>query len=345
MQVLLLWLALLQSIPVWIQDGNLYAPDLIYEDVASALLSPTGERVAVQQNDGTLVILNLTDDTAPYTIEVGLAGNLRWQDDDILYFNTFTVDETSNLLTPNWDIWRVDAATQSVEQIRLANEGGAVFPADNNRLAWVDPGEYGASDAVVTLENGQTYAYPAVSSGSHLDWIPALAWVGEAVRFPVPDPDLVYAITDLPETQLINLNVDGSADVLTTIQVDYPARVIWSPDGRYAAYTSQGVLTVWDSQTDSTQAVVEATRSTLQLIDWRDALVYYLSDADRLVFWQPDLGLVYETNNVEDLASALPGWLLVRSSANSRELVYLEAGNETIVMSEMQPMRLVQGIE
>lgn len=346
--------ALAQQMPAaaWIVDGSLWVNGLqvTESNACCALFSPSRTHLAYLETTDTQQNLIILDTANPQQPLLTLSadsfaphsrlGHLAWQNDSLLWLNTFEWQPSEGLFAPlaRWDLWQVDISSGSLTAFKQAGEGGAAVPSpDGTKVAVIHPGSYMTQFASIRIfdVNGEQlafYEYPAVSGGSEQAWLPTLRWVGEGVRFAVPDADLIYSTDTLPPTLLMELSPAG-VKALGEIQVDFPAAVVWSPDGNQAAYTRrkapdalETTSLVWNISSGQ-ETEIFAAQAFVSLVAWEDALIFYLPESGELVFWSGELQVI---ENVLDFVS-LGGntGLLIQGDYEQAQILYLDNGTLT----------------
>jgi hypothetical protein len=254
----------------WIQAGQVWLAwseaevdpiALPAEGVSFALFSPQGTRLAYLENGTRLFILELADPVGSAQAissdlwpAESLLGYLAWQGEDRLWFNSLQNPSNpnnagDNLLQTDWALWVWNAADGGVTPGSNQGRGGVAYPSpDGAWVAWVYPGVYGEIPTTITFYSAlgdQTgeYQFPAVSSASHLAWLPEIAWAGDYIRLAVPDPDLVYTFQrPYPPTRLLEVQTDGTARELGQLEMAFPLTLAWSGDGAQLAYMTPNML-------------------------------------------------------------------------------------------------------
>lgn len=333
----------------WMIDGSLWVSGQQIADANTccALFSPSRSHLAYLETTDTqqtLIVLDVASPQQPLLTLPAEAvapgsrlGYLAWQNDTLLWLNTF---EWTGEYAPlaRWDLWQVDVTTGNLTAFKQSGEGGVAVPSpDGTKFALAHPGTYAAEFASIKIFDVSGaelayYEYPAISSGSELAWLPVLQWVDESVRFAVPDANLVYSTESLPPTMLMELAPAG-VRALGEIRADFPANVLWSPDGTQAAYTRRKAADALETTSfvwniiEQAETEIFSAQAFVSLISWDAALVFYLPESGELVFWAGQLQ-VYE--NVRDFVSLGDGtsWL-VQGDYEHAQILYLDNGQLT----------------
>jgi hypothetical protein len=334
---------------LWLASRGLEPLQLAEAGACCAVFSPGGTRLAyvsTNTNGQSLVLLDTANPTHPLqTISSdsfpagSLLGFLSWQGEDLLWLNTFTQPDRPDvkLLESNWGLWVIRVDTGRVTTISDQGRGGVAFPSpDGQVIAWVYPGRYQEIPAVISLYNSAgdqlgTYEFPAVSSGTHLPWLPHITWVEDTLWFALPDPDILYAFDSAtPVSQLIELRLDGTTTVLGEAQIVYPAKVVWSPDGRQVAYitpaesASQNVV-IKALESGEGTVIREQIPLGSEVLLWGDWLVVSLL-GEGIILWSPDRE--YSVPDVFGVATTQTNGLVL---AKRDQLVYWQDGDETLI--------------
>ncbi len=251
----------------WAQQGDLwaYSPDdssprrVASGGVVRPYLAPDGQTIAftrgpegipqtlwaVDFNGGRERELVGTDDLLN---NEGI-GQVGWWDENALYFNTFQIDSAHYSLQPRHNLYRVHAGTGELALIRAPNEGGAFsFDPQHRYIILIYPGTYNVRDGRISMIDPLVLEPPrnllffkGVATGAETLFYPEIYWEasGEAVRFAIPNPDLLYASGDnIPTTALwrVPLDAPSNREVIGTLQVDFFGLPSWSPDGAHLVY-------------------------------------------------------------------------------------------------------------
>lgn len=335
----------------WIVEGRLWleGQQTTTPNACCALFSPQRTKLAYLETTETSQILHILEVSTQQPLLTLSAetfasnsrlGYLAWQNEDLLWLNTFEWTTSEGIYAPlaRWDLWQVETATGSTTQVRQAGEGGIAIPSpDGTKFAVLNPGVYAAQFASVKLYDLSGtqlafYEYPAVSSASEQAWFPNIHWRGDAVRFAVPDADLVYNTdpSTLPPTILLELS-PTQITVLGEIQVDFPADILWSPDGIQAAYTRRSSVEsletsvfTWVGDTKIETEIFKSP-SFVSLLSWDDSLTFYLPESTELVFASGET-----IENVLDFVSLGDGTgFLVQGDFENTRISYLSNGELT----------------
>jgi hypothetical protein len=235
----------------WVQGGDLMlwesseAHTLTSSGVVQPIIAPGGERIAFTRGMSgqpeTLWIID-TDGSEERQIDAPpLIGHVEWLDGDTLYFNTLTPDPLGPI--PREDLYRVDVNTSEVTAITPG--GDFTVSDDSSALILVTAGIYGeepgriyAVDATDTDDPALLLEFPAVATGAHYRFYPAVQREnGAAVRVAIPHPDSVYdADGSGPPVALWQLGTDGESEQIGSVPASYFGLPVWSPDGGLLAY-------------------------------------------------------------------------------------------------------------
>jgi dipeptidyl aminopeptidase/acylaminoacyl peptidase len=217
----------------------------------SPLISPRGVWVIFRREDA-LWIANLTGSNPapralvkPEVLNVDKSQavlNAAWLDDNTIIFNTFRFSPKSMVKQqPANDLWRVDVTSGKVSPLLPNGQGGAfTISPDGKHIAVIHPGDFAAqTPGTISLidSEGQNRVklleYPFVNTGASIDFYPQPQWIdSNRLVVAIPDPNLVYATTDLPPTALWELEISGKATRLGEIRADFFGLPTFSPDGQ-----------------------------------------------------------------------------------------------------------------
>jgi hypothetical protein len=253
-------------------------------------LSPDGATVAFvrgQSQAETLWLVN--SDGSGETELVGSGdlppdtyiGQVEWGSADTLYFNTVRQDALG-LIAQN-DLYRV-GVDGTVTQLLPPGEGGAfTLNPSRTRLALVLPGAYGQTEGrlrVLEAASSQTVdllTFPAVASGSHEPFYPAVQWVDDDLLLrAIPAPDLLYEeLSAAPSpVALWRLNaVTGEGVQMGEIQASLFGLPRWSDDGAWMTWLQRrgdGGFRVMVAEGDgqNATAVIESGDQALRAPQW-----------------------------------------------------------------------------
>jgi hypothetical protein len=241
---------------VWQQDDALHLREpggaarvITREGIVQMFPSPTGERVAFTRWEspelaswGLWVVE--ADGRGERRIDAPpLVAEIRWLDDDTLYFNTIEAGNLRHELgfTPRNDLYRVDLPDDTVTALEPG--GSFSFSPDGSRLAVIRPGIYDeepgqiyALDPTGAEEPRELLDFSAVSSGSHVPFYPRLHWQDEVTLLvAIPEAGAVYAL-DAPPVALWQLHIDGSRAPIGDVPASYFGLPRWSSDGAALFY-------------------------------------------------------------------------------------------------------------
>lgn len=244
-------IAWIQAGELWLAGENIEPFPLAAQNVTFALFSPDGTHLAYLQDQTRLSIIDLSDPlTVAQTLDPSqfpsntVLGYLAWQGEETLWFNTLQNPASPNdaggsLLQTNWELWQFNASTGTIADFEA---DGVAYPSpDGMWVAVVQPGVYEETAGIIQFYNNVSeltgeYEFPAVSSASHLAWLPEIQWVGDAIRLVLPDPDLVYATAPYPPSQVLEISTSGTATAFGDIHIAFPLALAWSADGLQLAY-------------------------------------------------------------------------------------------------------------
>lgn len=337
---------------LWLAGAGIAPFQVVETGACCAVFSPAGSRLAylaAENNGQKLMIIDLSQPTVAQAIDAlppnALLGYLRWQDENRLWLNTFYQNPNANLLETDWSLWQVDAASG---RVMPNTDKGVAFPApDGRRFAIVNPSVYGADPATLTifssngLRLGKPYEYPAISSASHLAWLPNLHWGAEdTIHFALPAPDLVYAFEQIPSTKLIAFQPSDGASVIGEIITPYPADVLWSPDGEQVAFLSppdaagsQRVIVHTIATGEEQILMTDAPLGSL-LLEWNTWLLVNANGS--LHLWSPSQGSQTFTE-VWGVTHSTDGGLALLMGLPQGKIVHLEDGTQTTIADNLNP--------
>ncbi len=276
----------------WVQQGDLwvYGPDdsnprrVASGGVVRPYLAPDGQTIAFTRGpEGTPQTLWAVDFTGGRERELAGTddllddegiGQVGWWDENALYFNTFQVDNTHYVPHPRHNLYRVHAVTGELALIRAPAEGGNFsFDPQREHIILVYPGTYNVRDGRISMIDPLVLEPPrnllffeGVATGAETLFYPEIYWEasGEAVRFAIPDPDLLYASGDnIPTTALwrVPLDAPSNREVIGSLQADFFGLPVWSPDGAHLVYlkrtaTSPNRLELYLAEGDGSNAIL-----------------------------------------------------------------------------------------
>lgn len=260
---------------------------------------------------------------------------LRWDGLNHIWLNSVAKPSRPDamILADELALWRLDLQGGSAE---LVHENAIAYPAPDGRYAILQPGVYEDESQPARLSlydaNGLQiggFDYPAVSSGSHLSWLPEIGWTDEGLLIAIPPPDLVYT-GPVKSVGFFSYNPqDGLQLLAESIFLPFPAQVLWSPDGAYAVYHDPrhglSILTVANAEWHLTETLGEG--SALLAFDSEYIIQSdSLDDRSRVILWSPENTGSYRLEDV---------WGIARSGAD--EYAILLAGGQQIDI--WQPQR------
>jgi hypothetical protein len=239
-------------IVAWQQDDELRlrTPDgtarvIAREGIVQMFPSPAGERVAFTRWESSepaswaLWVVG-ADGSGEQRIDAPpLVAEIRWLDDETLYFNTIEPGDLHHQLgaIPRNDLYRVDVTNQTVTPVEPG--GTFSFSPHGSQLAVVNPGIYAEAPGRITIldptgaeEPLELLEFPAVSSGTHAPFYPRLHWQDEAALLvAIPEAGAVYAL-DAPPVTLWRLHIDaGDREIIGEVPASYFGLPRWSSDG------------------------------------------------------------------------------------------------------------------
>ncbi|MDX1990893.1 MAG: hypothetical protein SF029_00795 [bacterium] len=292
------------------QEGDAAPRRLASGTVLRPHLSPDGTFVAFVRGEAQAASLWLVNGDGSGETELVGAGDLptdtylgqvEWGGADTLYFNTVRQDALG-LVAQN-DLYRVDLSA-TVIQLLPPGEGGAfTLNPSGNRLALVLPGAYRQTEGrirvfeVASGEMVDLLTFPAVASGSHEPFYPAVQWVDENLLLTaVPPPDLLYEeLSAAPSpVALWRLNaVTGERVQMGEVQASLFGLPRWSDDGAWMTWLQRnrdrsgdggfrGMVAEGDGQ--NATAVIEHGDETLRAAQWIPGQNRYLLVNDG-AFW------------------------------------------------------------
>lgn len=166
----------------------------------------------------------------------------QWQPgSSVLFFNT-RFQPRDGIQGPgeyhNDDLWTVDAETGAISQVRPRGSLGRFFVSpDGRRIAISNP----QSIALVNVDGSDfrlLLEFPFINTASEYAYRPELQWSADGSAFfaSVPSPDPAA-----PDAHAVfyRFGVDGSVQALAQVPGNFvwnPSPVLFSPDGRRAAY-------------------------------------------------------------------------------------------------------------
>jgi WD40 repeat protein len=315
-----LWLAGIEAEPMLVATNATHYP----------LFSPAGTHLAYLSEEGArdrLFILNVA--VPEEVIEVtGLPSEsgltyLQWQDENSLWLNTY---QKANLpeaafSSTDWDLWHISLDPLTVEPV--IDQRGAAFPSpDGTKTAILYPGRYGEIPGSISILDSErnllgSMEFPAISSGTYLDYLPPLVWHEDGLRVALPNPDLIYNSSEPLPTRLIEFNpTDGQIELgEVTFQALY-WHFVWSPDGTQIAYLDpqQDNTVIIRDLSSGEQTSLDSLGSSGRLYHWQKYLIYANLELNRA--WQPD-GTTLESRQGElfGLAYTRNGKLLIQTAA------------------------------
>jgi len=274
----------------WVAEDDLYVwqgepAQIVADDVLQAFIAPDAAHIAFTRADGESPVslwivkpdgsdlrqlvnsnaLAPTEGILPYINQVA------WLNAHTLIFNT-AVD-----LSPSNDLWLLDINSGEIRLLLPPEEGGAfTLSPDAQWIAVVYHGNYGIRDGRIRLitPDGSRQIdllnFPGVSTGSEYRFYPQIFWEVDstALRFALPDPDLIYDESAAPPTVLWRLTIDGSAEQIGAVQASFFGLPTWSFDGRYLTYmqrvgsASDNLFNLILAEGDGTNAITYASGAT-----------------------------------------------------------------------------------
>ncbi|MFP4321070.1 MAG: TolB family protein [Anaerolineales bacterium] len=357
----------------WAADGELWImrpeaePQRLAEGgLCCAVFSPDGEQIAfvietennlalgwVSHGGGNMRRIPLPADWPPGA----LPGPIHWQGGQAIWVNAFfpADDAQRGVMTTNFDLWRY--AFEAEQWTRLARNGQPFSAPDGERVAIVDPGEYNTRPGGISIwQAGEIsedrYTFEAVSSGSHLPWMPMLSWhdTNLQIRLAIPPRDLLY--NNDPSnpallTEVIAWQAGAPPERLATIDIAYPARVVWAQDGQTAAYLRQDSNTTFGLVVHplggEPQTIREGLAPGAQILGWDAEVLAVLLPERRLLRWHVAEGFLPPIDAVWNAVYTPYAGLAVQIVDGYQ--VRLSDSGETLTLPPSQDIpRLVPGI-
>jgi hypothetical protein len=309
----------------WQQDDELHlrTPDgsaqvIAREGIIQMFPSPAGERVAFTRWESpepaswALWVVGADGSREQRIDAPPLVAEIRWLDDDTLYFNTIEPGDLHHQLgpTPRNDLYRVDLPNGTMTPV--APGGTFSYSPDGSRLAVVRPGVYDEEPGRITIldpagrdEPHELLDFPAVSSGTHAPFYPRLHWGDEATLLvAIPKAGAVYAL-DAPPVTLWRLHIDdGNREIIGEVPASYFGLPRWSNDGAALFYFRRE-------------------------IDDPNILALYLADGDG-------------ANAVRYFESGLDAFVLPAWIPGSQRFVYVNDGAFWLGAPGIEPLRWIE---
>lgn len=253
------------------------SPDRDYMAYVSAQVNAaSGERMGaelhiVELASGERVLtFSSADLPAPLSQEYRFLdfGQPIWISDSAVIFNTLGLIEGPPGVENFYDIQRLSLDGTLTTLVEAGRAGQITLSPNREIMAVTRPGSYEnpndpAQIQLLDVETGamvgDAFEYPSVSTGSELEWHPALRWKADSstVAFAIPAPDLVYQF-DIPEPSRACQWVVGVEPVCQSISVVYPAAVVWNDDLSRVAYVQMQDSGVWQLRYGEADSAGEA---------------------------------------------------------------------------------------
>lgn len=242
----------------WVAEDDLYvwqdvSTPIVVDGVLQPFIAPDAAHIAFTRAEDappiSLWIINIdgsglrqligSNALAPTEGILPYINQVAWLNAHTLIFNT-AVD-----LAPTNDLWLLDINSGEMRLLLPPREGGAfTLSPDGRWIAVVYHGTYGIQDGRIRLitPDGSRQLdllnFSGVSTGSEYRFYPQIFWEVDstALRFALPDPDLIYNESAAPPTALWRLTVEGTAAQIGAVQASFFGLPTWSSDGRYLTY-------------------------------------------------------------------------------------------------------------
>lgn len=337
----------------WTSEGQLWIAGLANDPIqleaagaCCAVFTADAAHLAYILEDGEAARLAVRD--APYDPNAApliiddfgdvILANLRWDGLNHIWLNSVAKPSRPDamILADELALWRLDLETGSAE---FFHENAVAYPAPDGRYAILQPGLYEDENQPARLSLYDAdgvqiggFAYPAVSSGSHLSWLPEIGWTDEGLLIAIPPPDLAYQIENYAPTRLYAYSPQVGQQFLGEASLRFPAEVLWSPDGTYAAYIA------WDAEQNQALIVRELASGAEQtilnelagfggLIAWdRQYLIFNAGD-ERVGLWSAERESTLWFEGVWDISRTAQGGYAVVTERNREIIIYDAVGN------------------
>ncbi len=231
--------------PRSIATGNLSQPRLA-PDAAHVMYQQDGE-LGLAAIDGSphRLVMPASFGTAQDISRLILSAG--WLDAHTILLNTYRFSPKM-LVKQQFadDLWRIDINTGQL--IRLLNDGqGGAFTIspDGKSIAVVRAGNYAdqtqGSISVLDADGKNAkalFTFPFVNTAASYQFYAAPKWSADSrsLLVAIPDPNLVYAMTDIPPTVLWQIGLDGTKTRLGEVHADFFSLPEFSPDGKSVLY-------------------------------------------------------------------------------------------------------------
>lgn len=234
-----------RSAPRQIAAGGISRPSIAPDGAAIAFVrSSTVESLWMINADGTdeRLLFDIAAQPPQANDVPRVIGAVIWVDAATLIFRVPTRPSGPGFAFGS--AYTADLARGTITPLPAAAAGWLTPSPDGERLALAIPGTYGAADGVVritdrTLETVfAEHNFAGVSTASEYPFFPQIHWVADssAVRFALPDPDLVYEDGGESLTQLWQLAVDGTAENIGQVPASFFGQPRWSRAGAHLLY-------------------------------------------------------------------------------------------------------------
>lgn len=286
----------------WAADDDLFlwrpgddAPrQLVTGDVIAPYLAPDARRIAytVGGEPGraeSLWVVDREGESPRRVAEANYINQVAWLDSETLYFNT--LEATPLGASPRDDLYRVDLRTDDVTLLPYGGQFG--FSPDSRYVVLVTAGTYGETPGTVQVvdlsANGdpvERLAFPAVSTGSHTRFYPAVQWLdADTLWTAIPEADLLYNETNGGVVALWRLDVSGEVEQGGSVPASLYGLPVLSPSGSRIAYLTrlpeQNRFELVIAQADGTQpqTIVNGDAGALLPPQWVGNRVVFAHDS------------------------------------------------------------------
>lgn len=291
---------------VWVENGRLFfwhpgetAPrQLVNSGVIQARIAPDGAHIAFATGDESglpveLSVIDSSGESARVLLAMPYIHQTAWLDPFTLYFNTLEITPLG--ANPRNDLFRIDIRTDELTDLDYGGE--FTFSPDGRSIAITTPGTYGETPGSIRLidaENGgdpvELLTFPAVATGSHTHFYPAVSWINANTLWTaIPHPDLLYnegAPEDYP-VALWQMDVSGRAEQVGSVAASLYGLPVRSPSTGALVYLRRSPslnrfeLYTADANGANPALVTSGESGTILPPQW-------LPDGERFIYAQDD---------------------------------------------------------
>jgi hypothetical protein len=218
-------------------------------DLIFPYLSPSGNLVALVRGEypypQRLSVISITGDNLR-DFDVAYPRQVIWQSENVLWINSYLPHTEGMLeLNPSTGLYRVNIETGEITEWDMDEPFTMTINPNREWLSLSFAGVYGESEGQISLLSlfedippVDVVQFEAISSGSHGGYYPPVQWLTDtSARIAIPEPNALYIVGDiLPQTQLLEINTDGTTTLLGEINTPLYPTPMWSADGASMAY-------------------------------------------------------------------------------------------------------------